>query len=84
MQKEPFKPSTVTLVNVLKACSALEFLVNGRVIHALVVEEGFEFGTIIGSAFTNMYVKCGELPDASRVLGKATKSTYRNMEYTNN
>ena len=68
MQKEPFKPSTVTLVNVLKACSALEFLDNGRVIHALVVEEGFEFGTIIGSALTNMYAKCGELTDASCVL----------------
>lgn len=70
MQQESLKPSHVTFVSILKACSIVELLDQGKLIHAQVIEEGFESGIIIGSALTNMYAKCGKLVDACCVLDK--------------
>ncbi|KAI5072065.1 hypothetical protein GOP47_0012171 [Adiantum capillus-veneris] len=62
--------SRVTLVSTLKACASIEFLEDGRLIHAQAIEEGFDSGVIFGSAVTNLYAKCGKLLDACCVLEK--------------
>ncbi|MCO5610815.1 hypothetical protein L7F22_065056 [Adiantum nelumboides] len=70
MQCENVQPSRVTLVSTLKACASIEFLDDGRLIHAQAIEEGFDSGIIFGSALTNLYAKCGKLLDACCILEK--------------
>lgn len=70
MQWEGIKPSRVTFICVLKACSSIADLVQGRQIHAFLIESGFEFAIFVQNALIDMYVKCASLDDAHAVFGR--------------
>ncbi|CDP12017.1 unnamed protein product [Coffea canephora] len=54
-------PDQATFASVLKACSVLASLQNGRKIHSLVVQTGLNEDELTGSALLDMYAKCGDV-----------------------
>lgn len=68
MQKSNVEPDTHVYVTILKACSSLAALGQGKLIHVCIIERGFEIDVIVGNALINMYAKCGSLVDAHRVF----------------
>lgn len=68
MQVEGIFPNELTMASVLKACSSLSALEQGKQIHAHVVKNGFTLEVPIGSALSTMYAKCGSLDDGHAVF----------------
>lgn len=68
MQMEGISPNELTMASVLKACSSLSALEQGKQIHAHVVKNGFTLEVPIGSALSTMYAKCGSLDDGHAVF----------------
>lgn len=56
-----FRPTELTLVSILSACSSGEM---GRQVHALAVRTGLDDSVLIGNAAVTMYSNCGNLTDA--------------------
>lgn len=68
MQSDDIKPDKVTFLCVLDACTSLTTLKTGQVIHAAIVENGYEHEVMLGNALINFYGKCGSLPHARSVF----------------
>ena len=68
MEMEGMFPNELTMASVLKACSSLAALEQGRQIHARTVKYGFSLEVPIGSALSTMYAKCGCLEDGTLVF----------------
>eukprot|EP00250_Pteridium_aquilinum_P022556 c25411_g2_i3 orf=491-1843(+) len=58
----------VTYISILKACSNISALQQGRQIHALLIESGLIFDVCVGNALIDVYVKCGSLQEAHAVF----------------
>nr|CAD1829401.1 unnamed protein product [Ananas comosus var. bracteatus] len=65
MEKEGILPNNLTIVSVLRACSGLAALEQGKQMHARALKYGFGLGAPIGSALSSMYAKCGNLDDCA-------------------
>ncbi|KAK4347832.1 hypothetical protein RND71_034171 [Anisodus tanguticus] len=61
-------PNELTMVSVLKACSSLAALEQGKQIHAHIVKHGFSLEVPIGSALSTMYAKSGSLHEGDLVF----------------
>ncbi|XP_010260860.1 PREDICTED: putative pentatricopeptide repeat-containing protein At5g52630 [Nelumbo nucifera] len=61
-------PDNFTFPFVLKACSALPALQQGREIHCHVIRAGWESDVFVGAALIDMYAKCGCVATARRVF----------------
>ncbi|KAL6502632.1 hypothetical protein OROHE_024285 [Orobanche hederae] len=70
MQMEGVFPNELTMASVLKACSSLSALEQGKQVHAHVVKNGFSLEVPIGSALSTMYAKCGSLEDGYAVFNR--------------
>ncbi|XP_073314027.1 pentatricopeptide repeat-containing protein At2g33680 [Primulina huaijiensis] len=68
MQMEGVASNELTLASVLKACSGLSALEQGKQLHAHVVKNGFSLEVPIGSALSTMYAKCGNLVDVNAIF----------------
>lgn len=68
MQVEGILPNELTMVSVLRACSCLAALEQGKQIHASIIKHGFGLEVPIGSALSTMYAKCGDLEDGNQVF----------------
>ncbi|KAF3967930.1 hypothetical protein CMV_008129 [Castanea mollissima] len=68
MQMEGIIPNELTMASVLKACSSLAALEQGRQIHTHIIKYGFSLEIPIGSALSTMYAKCGSLEDVDLVF----------------
>lgn len=75
MQLEGKEPDNVTFLCILKACSILSALDQGRLVHAQVIENGWEMDAPVGNSLIDMYAKCGTLNDASTVFDKVPTKT---------
>ncbi|CAN0847785.1 Pentatricopeptide repeat-containing protein At2g33680 [Linum grandiflorum] len=64
MQMQGVLPNQLTMASLLKACSSLAALEQGKQIHGCIVKYGFTLEMPIGSALSTMYAKCGSLDDA--------------------
>ena len=68
------EPDNFTFPFVLKACSALSAIHQGRDIHDHVVRTGWESDVFVGAALVDMYAKCGCVTSArevfDRILGR--------------
>ncbi|KAK9112292.1 hypothetical protein Scep_019811 [Stephania cephalantha] len=73
MAMEGILPNELTMTSVLKACSSLAALDQGKQVHALTVKYGFGLEVPIGSALSTMYAKCGELDEASIVFRRVSE-----------
>lgn len=58
----------VSCISILKACSNISDLQQGRQIHALLIENGLEFDVCVGNALIDFYVKCQMLQEAHAVF----------------
>lgn len=61
-------PDAITYSSILKAFSSGETLHHGRLIHAFVLEDGFETDQFVASSLISMYARCGSLKDAQCVF----------------
>lgn len=62
--------STVTFICLLKACANVGALHNGKQLHAQILERGMEADERVGNALAHMYVTCGSIEDAHRLLDR--------------
>ncbi|MCO5558997.1 hypothetical protein L7F22_012588 [Adiantum nelumboides] len=60
-------PDRVTFSCILKACSRLGAIDDGKLIHEKLVRDGFQPSLVVGSTLIDMYAKCGSLKEA-RIL----------------
>lgn len=70
MQQEGLEPDSVTCVSILKACSTMATLDQGKLVHAHTMRRGFDSDRFVTSTLIDMYVKCGSLSDADNVFDK--------------
>jgi pentatricopeptide repeat protein len=69
MQSEGIAPDAVTFICILKACGITRAIGKGKQIHDEIMDRGLLRSSIIlGTALVDMYVKCGALATARRVL----------------
>ncbi|KAL2521409.1 Pentatricopeptide repeat-containing protein [Forsythia ovata] len=68
MQREGIAPNELTMASVLKACSSLSALEQGKQVHTHVLKNGFSLEVPIGSALSTMYAKCGSLDDGNLIF----------------
>ncbi|KAG9448069.1 hypothetical protein H6P81_014197 [Aristolochia fimbriata] len=73
MLKCGLKPDNFTFPFVLKACSTLSALQEGREIHEHVVRSGWESDVFVGAALIDMYAKCGCVNSSREVFDKITE-----------
>ncbi|KMT00539.1 hypothetical protein BVRB_9g218370 [Beta vulgaris subsp. vulgaris] len=64
---------STALVSMISCCSCSGALPLGRLLHALVVKQGFTKDVFVGSAFISMYADCGDLDSARRYFSKMEK-----------
>ncbi|KAF2532765.1 hypothetical protein F2Q70_00032250 [Brassica cretica] len=62
------KPDAVTFISVLPACSQLAVLEKGKQIHLSIIESRLETDELLMGALLDMYSKCGDVKEASRIF----------------
>ncbi|KAK4253695.1 hypothetical protein QN277_010337 [Acacia crassicarpa] len=72
MKREACLPDNYTFPSVIKACSNLCIVREGKSIHGSIVKCGFEWCVFVGTSLIDMYGKCGETTDARKVFDKMT------------
>eukprot|EP01018_Ginkgo_biloba_P006955 Gb_01588 [translate_table: standard] len=73
MQQEDLRLDHFTFGSVLRACSSLLALEQGKQVHAHSMKTGYELDAIVGSALVDMYAKCKILGDACQVFDRLPK-----------
>nr|KYP71546.1 Pentatricopeptide repeat-containing protein At2g33680 family [Cajanus cajan] len=68
MQMGGVIPNDLTMASVLKACSSLAALDQGKQMHGRIIKYGFSLEVPVGSALSAMYAKCGSLDDGYRIF----------------
>ncbi|KAH7443442.1 hypothetical protein KP509_02G034800 [Ceratopteris richardii] len=68
MQQQGIQADRVIFLCVLKACGALGALQHGYIIDDLLRRRSIDIDKILGSALIELYVLCGRLDDAGRIL----------------
>ncbi|KAJ7534652.1 hypothetical protein O6H91_13G104300 [Diphasiastrum complanatum] len=68
MQQTGIAPDKVVFVVVLKACSRIADLEQGKQLHSHIIQSDFESDIIVGSALVDMYAKCGSIEHARQVF----------------
>eukprot|EP00249_Psilotum_nudum_P030929 c44201_g1_i1 orf=41-691(+) len=68
MGVEGVMPNRVTFISILSVCASQAAMVEGRLMHAYIVDRGFECDVTVGNALVHMYAKCGSLEDARRTF----------------
>eukprot|EP00250_Pteridium_aquilinum_P011597 c20180_g1_i1 orf=67-4089(+) len=64
MHQEGYLPDSITIKISLRCCVGLAALLEGQLIHHLVVVDGLETETSIGASLVDMYGRCGALKEA--------------------
>ncbi|KAL5976508.1 hypothetical protein ACLOJK_020841 [Asimina triloba] len=73
MEMEGLLPNELTMASVLRACSNLAALEQGKQMHARTIKYGLGLVVPIGSALSTMYAKCGSLEDGTHVFRRMQK-----------
>lgn len=68
MQLEGMEPDCITFVCILKACSSLLDIEQGKQTHSYIVKCGLEMEIYVGNILISMYGKCGSIEDAHQVF----------------
>lgn len=68
MQEDSVAPDKYTFVSLLKTCSKIADIGEGRRIHADAVRHGVDLDIYVGSTLVSMYAKCGSIVDAQQVF----------------
>ncbi len=70
MQQEGVQPDSVTFAGVLKACSSVVAIEEGRCVHQQIIQSGLESDVCVGHSLVDMYARCRSMEDAWRVFNK--------------
>eukprot|EP00250_Pteridium_aquilinum_P006020 c16015_g1_i1 orf=91-1743(+) len=70
MQEEGIKPSPITFISVLKACSRMSSLEEGQRTHCALVQNGYETNVYLVNALIDMYSNCGSFEHAGITFNK--------------
>lgn len=70
LEQRGIQPGSFAYVCLLRRCTNLKDLSEGKHVHAHIVENDFSSSTFLLNALLNMYVKCGSLVDARQVFDK--------------
>lgn len=70
MQSTGVKPNAVTFISLIKVFNSPAALTEGKEIHSLIQDSGFELEPILGNALISMYGKCGSLEEAHAMYNK--------------
>ncbi|CBI19966.3 hypothetical protein VitviT2T_027984 [Vitis vinifera] len=68
MHRNNARPDQATFASVLRACSILASLGDGRMIHSLIFHVGLDSDELTGSAVVDMYAKCGDMKSSVQVF----------------
>eukprot|EP00250_Pteridium_aquilinum_P004011 c14264_g1_i1 orf=301-3210(-) len=68
MKREGVKPARTTFVAYLEACACEKALIEGKQMHLLIKQYGYESDVMVGTSLLNMYGKCGSLGEALTVF----------------
>ncbi|CAN6458888.1 unnamed protein product [Victoria cruziana] len=68
MVSDGFLADKFLLPSVLKACSAIESLASGMMIHGYLIRRNLEYDILVENALIDMYAKCGRLDRARKVF----------------
>ncbi|KAL5702304.1 hypothetical protein ACHQM5_027536 [Ranunculus cassubicifolius] len=68
MRIDDVLPDQATFVSILSACAGLTALKEGRQVHCLIVQIGFNLDEHTCSALVDMYAKCGEVGSSVQVF----------------
>nr|XP_043607890.1 pentatricopeptide repeat-containing protein At3g29230-like [Erigeron canadensis] len=63
------RANEMTVVSVLSAVGQLGVLDQGLSLHLYIIEKGIKINSIVATALIDMYVKCGNIPEALKVFG---------------
>ncbi|CAL1406273.1 unnamed protein product [Linum trigynum] len=66
-------PDEFSLASILSACAKVRGLDQGKQVHCLSMKTGLETGLYAGSSLIDMYVKCGNLDSAHKILASMPK-----------
>ncbi|MCO5609208.1 hypothetical protein L7F22_063431 [Adiantum nelumboides] len=77
MQQQDVEVDRITFISILRTCSGLSDLGQGRAIHQQVVEKGFELESLIVTRLIDMYGSSGQLLEARMVFEEAPKQDLR-------
>ncbi|XP_074291213.1 pentatricopeptide repeat-containing protein At2g33680 [Silene latifolia] len=72
MEEAGISPNDLTLASVLKGCSSLAALEQGKQIHAHAIKYGLTKEVTVGSSLTSMYAKCGCIDEGRMVFQRMT------------
>ncbi|KAH7439870.1 hypothetical protein KP509_04G079600 [Ceratopteris richardii] len=64
MKQVGVEPNQVTFLGIMEACASMAAVAHGKMIQAIIVENGLESNASIASALLDMYAKCGALEEA--------------------
>ncbi|KAH7281524.1 hypothetical protein KP509_36G051900 [Ceratopteris richardii] len=70
MHHKGFKADRASFLCAIDACGGLESLEDGRMVHAFIVEAGYEHDSDIGNALVDMYGRCKHLRDARETFNQ--------------
>ncbi|KAI3761384.1 hypothetical protein L1987_51798 [Smallanthus sonchifolius] len=73
MKENSVQPDEFTFPCVLKSCSRLRALEEGKQIHAQVMKLGFSFCGFVENSLINMYANCGEVGVACKVFDEMSE-----------
>eukprot|EP01018_Ginkgo_biloba_P020216 Gb_20456 [translate_table: standard] len=68
MDHRGIRPDSLTYASLLQGCANKKALQEGKSVHIHMTESGFKPDVFLGNTLVSMYVKCGSLVDARRVL----------------
>ncbi|QHO15976.1 hypothetical protein HN51_031354 [Arachis hypogaea] len=79
MRSSGVLPNEVTLCTVVRVCTRLRALWQGKVVHGHCIKEGFAFDNAIGGGLIEFYCDCEAIDDAKRVHESMRGETYLNL-----
>ncbi|KAF3796824.1 Pentatricopeptide repeat-containing protein [Nymphaea thermarum] len=68
MDEEKIRPDVQTYSRMLKKCTKMERLTEGRILHAHIMKSKFKNDLFFKNSIINMYAKCGSLEEAHQAF----------------
>ncbi|KAK1383812.1 hypothetical protein POM88_021547 [Heracleum sosnowskyi] len=66
-------PNTITMVNLLKACSSSSELDISNWAHAIAIRRGLALDVVVGTTILDMYAKCGVIDTSRKVFNQISQ-----------
>ncbi|KAK2983116.1 hypothetical protein RJ640_022588 [Escallonia rubra] len=75
MLADGIKPDEITMISLVSACSKLRDLKMGESLHLYAEENGLDTSGSLLNCLVDMYIKCGEMRKAFKLLGSCESET---------